>query len=138
MGTPASEQQAAQVLGLLHAGADVAVVEHLLDAPRDGGEVRGGQAAVGDVALVDAQQLLGLRRPLGVVAEGQHAADVDEEVLLAADRAAVAVDHHLAQDVARSRVSRVARVPQLDHVGVLDARASRRRRRGMPCALQYA
>ncbi len=58
------------------------------------------QAAVGNVALVDAQQILRLLGPLGVVPEGQETADVDQEVLLAGDRAAVSVEQHLAQDVA--------------------------------------
>ncbi len=83
---PASQRR------LLDAGADVAVVEHLLDAARHRREVGRGEAAVVDAALVDPQLLLGEARPLGVVLEGEEAADVDEEVLLAGDRAAVAVE----------------------------------------------
>ncbi len=54
----------------------------------------------------------------GVVAHQQHAADVDQAVLLGADRGAVGQVEHLAGDVAGAALL-LARLALLDQVGVL-------------------
>ena len=111
------QQVLAQVLDAPQAVVQVVLVEHLDEALGHRLQVAAGQPAVGDEPFGQDQQVVG---PLGerVVAHQQHAADVDQAVLLGADRRAVGQVEHLAGDLA-DRPILLARLALLDQVGVL-------------------
>jgi hypothetical protein len=112
----ACEQPLAEVGGAADAVLQVVLVQHLLEALGHRLEVATGQPAVGRVALGEDQQV---RRPADqlLVAQQQHAADVDDAVLLGADRAPSARSN-ISRTMSRTG-GRLARLALLDEPGVL-------------------
>ena len=110
------DQLLADVLDLADPRVHVVLVEHLLDAARHRLEVAAGEAAVGVQAL-EHDEAAGLLEQL-LVERRQEAADVGQQVLLGADRGAVGVRAHLAQDVLEALVG-VAVLALLDEPRVL-------------------
>ena len=110
------DQLLAQVKHLAHAGADVVLVQRLLDARGQGFHVASGHAAVGVQPFVDHRQV-GRVFIDRMIVDGQKAADVDQRVLLGAHGAAVGVRAHLLDDGGNGAIL-AARFPLLDEEGV--------------------
>ncbi len=92
------QQVFAQVLDAANAIMEIVLVQHFDEALGHRFQVPARQAAVGDETLRQDQQVVGPRCQ-GVVAQQQHAADIDQAVLLGADRGAVGEIEHVPGDV---------------------------------------